>query len=114
MEERAVRLQKVSFTSATIQLAPQATARMAIRAEVPQPQPALIITARMGTKMHRSIDRARASMGRRHRIGAPRRRHWRMGRVVFTGSTMGLVRQTLEGFGLLGAFALGHDGHRFG
>src|SRR5262245_31367826 len=37
MEERAVRLQKVSFTSATVQLAPQATARMAIRAKVPQP-----------------------------------------------------------------------------
>src|SRR5712691_6821528 len=54
VKERTVRLQKASFTSATVPLSPQATAGMAMRAEVPQPQPALIITARMGTKMPRS------------------------------------------------------------
>src|SRR5262249_24764461 len=37
MQERAVRLQKVSLTSATVQLAPRATAWMAVSAEVPQP-----------------------------------------------------------------------------
>ena len=114
MTERAERLQNVAFTSATVKLSPPATTGMARRAAVAQSQPALLGTACRGAKMHRSIDRARASIGQRHRSRLLRRRHLGRVRGGFTGGTRGVLRQTRKGFGLLGTFALEGDGHRFG
>src|SRR5215470_9042894 len=113
MQDRAVRLQKVSFTSATVQLSPQATAGMAVGAEVAQPQPAAIGTARMGAKMPRGIDGTRASVGRRHRIGSPWRQCFGIMRIVFTRGAMRTLRQPLEGLRVGGPLALRLEQHWF-
>src|SRR2546423_6574334 len=102
MKKRAVRLHEVSVTRVTIQLSPRATAGMAVGAEVAQPQPASIVTARMRTEGHHGVDGLWASVGRRHRIGSPRRWHLSMGGVVFTRGAMRSLRKTLEGFGFVG------------
>src|SRR2546430_17098805 len=98
MQERAVRLQKVSLTRATVHLAPQAAAEMAVGAQVAQPQPASIVTAHIGTKMPRGIDGTWVSVARRHRHGTYRRGRLRLGGGgVFTVGAMVPVLEAFEG-----------------
>src|SRR5919205_3754162 len=66
MQKRAVRLEKIARTRGAVELPPGATVRMAIGAEVAQPQPALIVTARMRAEMPGGVDDTRAAGGRRH------------------------------------------------
>jgi hypothetical protein len=63
MKKRAGRLQKVSLTSATVQLSPRATAGMAIGASGAQPQPAAISTAHRRAEVPRGVHDTRASVG---------------------------------------------------
>src|SRR6266849_4638603 len=80
MENRAVGFQEVALTGNTVELAPRATAGMAIGPQVVQPQPTAIVAAQMGTKVLRGVNLARASVGwghwlRQHRRWGLRRRH---------------------------------------
>jgi hypothetical protein len=89
-----------------VELPPGAAAGMTIDAQVAQPQPAAIATARMGTEVPGGIDSAGAAMGRGHRLGW--RRRGCLGRrcLVLTQGTMGLMPQPhkgLEFFGVLAA-----------
>src|SRR5262249_3146591 len=104
--------QKVAVTRAAVQLAPRAAAGMPVGADVAKPQPAAIVTARMRTEMHRGVDGTRASVARRHRLGTCRRWRLRMGGGVFTGGTIGAVREAFEGFGFSRAFACEPRRHR--
>src|SRR5262245_1195799 len=105
-------LGKVPFAGSTVELTPLTPAGMAVGAQVAQPQPAAIVTARMGTEMPRSIDHTRAPVGRLYRIRLYRRR-WRGSRGLFrTQGTRGLMPQARKGCGRLGAFALGRAGLR--
>src|SRR5262252_2828590 len=113
-QDGAVRLQEIAFTGGTLQLTPRSPAGMAVRAQIVQSQPAALITADMGTRMPRSVNHTGASVGRGHRLGSPRRRRLRMMRVVCTRGTRGALRETLEGLGLIGTFALALAGDRFG
>jgi len=105
VKERAEGLQKVTLTGATVKLPPRATTRMAVGAQVTEPQPTAIVTARMGAKVLRGVDGTWASVGRRHRLGPLRRWCVRMDSVAFARGTMGSLREPLEGFGVIGAFA---------
>ena len=83
---------------------------MPVGVQVPEPQPTAIVTARMGTTMPGGVKHTRAAMGRRHGSGAERRGGFGLRRLVCTGGTAGFWRQTLEGFGRGGAFALARRG----
>src|SRR5262247_1947579 len=61
MQECAMRLQKVAGAGSTLELPSQITAGMAVGAQVTQPHPASIRTARMGAKVHRVINDTGAS-----------------------------------------------------
>src|SRR5262245_9133864 len=69
---------------------------MAVGAEIPQPEPAPIVTIAVRTKVLGSVDRTGTPVGRGHRIGW----HWRrcFGRrgVLFTQDAMGLVGEAEE------------------
>src|SRR5215510_13889147 len=110
MEQGPVGLQKVAIAAGTVQLTPGTTAGMAIRAEVPSPQPSTIITAGIGTEVHRGVDLTWAALGHDDRGGW----HWRgwlgMRRLMLTQNTRGLVRQTSKRCGLLGALTPRLDG----
>ena len=110
MEECAVCLQKVTLARSTVELAPRATAGMAIGPQVAQTEPAPVVTVPMRTKVRRGVDRARASVGRRHRSRRHRRWGLRRCHLLLTQGTMGLFRQAGKGFGLGGAAALGLQG----
>ncbi len=108
-----MRLQKGAVTRATVQLAPRATAWMAVSAEVAQPSPPLIVTAHVGAEVHRGIAGTRALVGRRHRLG-PLWKRWRgMVGLECTHDTVRLLRQALEGCGFVDAFVLALGGHRY-
>src|SRR4249919_542755 len=110
MEERAMGLQKVALTRGTVELAPGAATGMTVGAQMPQPEPAPIVTIAVRTKVPGRIDLTGTPVGRCHGIGRHRRR--RLGRrgVLFTQGAMGLVGEALERFGRVGARALGCEG----
>src|SRR5207253_11412765 len=60
-EDRALGFEKVALTTATIQLPPRTTARMAIRADIAEPEPAAIPTVGIGTEMVRGVNVAPAA-----------------------------------------------------
>src|SRR5262249_23074421 len=113
MQARAVRLQNVSVTRAPRHLAPRAPAGMAVGAEGAQPQPAALVTARMGATRPRGIDGTRASVRRRHRIGSPWRQCFGMMGIVFTRSAMRVLRKPSAGLRGGGPLALGLAPHWF-
>src|SRR5205823_6193924 len=112
MEQGAVMLWKVPFAGRTVELTPLTPARMAVGAQVAQPQPAAVVTVRMRTKVPRGVDGPWASVGRGQRIGAHRRRWRGMCGLVCTQGARGLLGQTLKRFGLDGVLTLGLDGLR--
>jgi len=105
-----VGFEKIAFAGGALKLTPRAAVGMPVGAQLAKAQPASIRAARMGTKMHGGVKHTGASVGRWHRIGSYRRGRFGMRRLVFTGDAMGFVRETLAGFGLVGAVALGLDG----
>ena len=70
MEERAVMLRKVALARGTVALAQRAAMRMAMGAQIAQPEPAAIATAPMGTAMPGGVHRVGAPEGRGHGVGA--------------------------------------------
>src|SRR5919198_85327 len=105
MQERAVRFQKVSVTSATVQLAPQAPAGVAVGADVAEPEPAAIVAAGMGTEVHRGVDGTRTSLGRCHGVGSSWRLRLGMGSIVCAQSAMRSLGETHKEFGGVGPLA---------
>jgi hypothetical protein len=103
-------LRKVAIAGGTVELAPGATTGMAVGAEIAQPQPAAIVTAVVGTKLHRGLNDTRASVGRRHRIRSHRRPGLGMCCLVLTQGTGGLVGEACKRLGLLGALTPQPDG----
>src|SRR2546425_1037977 len=61
VEDRALGFEKVALTTATTQLPPRTTARMAIRADIAEPEPAAIPTVGIGTEMVRGVNVAPAA-----------------------------------------------------
>jgi hypothetical protein len=112
VEERAMRLQKGALARRTVELTPRATTGMAVGPEIAQAEPAPIVTIVVRTKVPGGVDFTRTPVRRRHRGGRYRRR--RLGRrgLSLTQGTMGLVRQAVKGFRLVGSCALGLDGRR--
>ena len=51
VEEGARSFEKVALTPAAIELSPRATARMTVRANIPQPEPAAITAVGIGAEM---------------------------------------------------------------
>jgi hypothetical protein len=88
-----------------VELPPRATAGMAVGAQVAQPQPAAVGTARMRTKVPRGVHRAGAAVGRGQRIGSYRRRWRGMRRFLVAQDTERLVRQAAKRLRLLAASA---------
>jgi hypothetical protein len=86
-------------------LSPRAATGMAVGTPVPQPQPAAIATAPMGTAVHRGVHRAGASMARGQRLGWRRRRRVRMGRFMLTLGAMGPLGQVLQKVWVIGSLA---------
>ena len=112
MEDRAVRFQKITVARRAVALAPGATARMAIGAQIAQTEPAPVVTTGMRTAVHGGIDCTRTPVGRYH--GGRQDRRSRFGRrgIAFTQGAMRLVRQSLEGCGCVRAEPLGFEGLR--
>ena len=110
VENRAMGLQKVSLTRGTVQLAPGAAARMPVGAQIPQPEPAPIVTIAVRTKVPGGVNLTGAPVRRCHGVG----RYWRwwfgIRRVSCTQGTLRLVGQALEGLGFVGAGSLGLEG----
>src|SRR5712691_12881413 len=102
MQERTVRFQNVAVTRATVQLAPQAAAGMAVGAEVIKPYPALIVTAGMRAEVLRGVDGTRASLGRRHGVGSSWRLQLGMVGIVCAQSAMRSLGETHKRVGLVG------------
>ena len=61
----------------------------------------------MRTEVLRGVNLTRASVGRGHGVRRHRRKRFGMRGISFTQGTMGLFRQALKRFGLVGAGALG-------
>src|SRR5215475_6031856 len=100
MKNRAVVLRNVASARGTLELPPGATIGMAIGPQIAPAQPAAIATAGMGTEVPGGVHRARAAVGRGHRLGW----HWRwrlgMHRFVLTQGTRRFVRQPRARLGL--------------
>jgi hypothetical protein len=112
MKNGAVRLEEISVTRATIPLPPWTTTGMTMRAQVPQSQPAAIVTARMETEMPRGVNHTRTLVGRWHPIGSQWRLRLGMARVVCTRGTIRSLSMTLEGFRFVGPLTLDLKRHR--
>src|SRR2546427_1869552 len=82
---------------------------MAIGPQVAKLQPATIGTIALRTKVHRRVDLTRTSVRRGHGVRLRRRKRFGLHGVSLTQSAMGLVRQALERFGLVDAFAPGFE-----
>src|SRR5262249_13090925 len=110
MKECAMMLGKIAFTGSAVELAPETATRMAVGTEIAQPEPAVIATAHMGTEVLGGIDRARASMRRRHWVGAHSR--GRLGRrdILRTQGAARLLGQAGKRFGVVGVLAGSRDG----
>ena len=100
---------KVALARGAVQLPPGAAIRMAIGAEIAQPEPAAIVTIGVGTKVHRGIHRPGASGRWRHGIGPWRALEASRGSLAHTEHRR-LVRQPLERFRLGRTLTLGRDG----
>src|SRR5262244_3830729 len=105
MKNRPVMLWKIPQAAEALKLSPRRAIGMAVGAQVPQPQPATIPTARMGTKVPRGIHRAGTSVGRGHGVGSYERGRIGMCCFLLTPGTMGLVRQACKRCGVGGALA---------
>ena len=92
-----------------MELTPRATAGMAVGAQVPQPRPTAIATARMGTEVPRGIHGARSSGGRRHGVGGHRRRRLGMRGFSLTQGAVRFRSQSGTRLGLLGACPCGRE-----
>ena len=55
VEERAMRLQKVTLARRTVKLAPGAATGMTVGAQITKPQPTPVVTLGVGTKVHRGV-----------------------------------------------------------
>ena len=94
----------------TVELAPRAAIGMTVGPEIAEPEPAPVVTAPMRTKVLRGVDRARASVGRKHRSRGHRRWGLRKRYLLLTPGTMRLFCQAVKGCGLGGAAAPGLQG----
>src|SRR5437870_5657898 len=112
MKDRAMMLRKVACALGAQELSPETATGMAVGTEVPQPQPAAIATARMGTEVLGGIYRAGASVRWRYRVGAHSRGDLKMRDVMLTQGTVGFLGQAGKRFGVVGSFALGLAGCR--
>jgi hypothetical protein len=112
MKDRAMMLRKIAFARGAMELSPETATGMAVGTEVPQPKPAAIATARMGTEVLGGIDRAGASVRWRYRVGAHGRGDLRMRDILLTQGTVWFLGQAGKRFGVIGSFALGLDGRR--
>ncbi len=110
MEDRAVMLRERALARGTLELSPRAATGMAVGAQVPQPQPAAIATAGMGTEVPRGVHRAGAAGGRGHRLGWHRRPRLGMRGFLRTQGTRRFVRQARKRFGVVGALAARCEG----
>ncbi len=99
MQDRPRRLGKVAVAGRPVALTPGATMGMPVGVQVPEPQPAAIVTARMGTTMPGGVKHTRAAMGRRHGSGAER------GGAL--GSVASCAQAAQRGFGVRPSKALG-------
>lgn len=89
---------------------------MAIGAEVAQPQPAVLGTARMRTKVQRGVADTRAAGERRHGGGSSWRLRLGMVGLVDAQRAMRSLGETHKRFGLVGPLARqlrGHGLHRW-
>jgi len=114
MEDRAVRLQKVAVAPEAVQLPPGTATGMTVGAQIAQPQPPPVVTARMRTKVLRGVNDAWAPVGRGHGVGRRSRGRLSLRSVVLTQDTMGFLCQPLKRFRLVGAGALGWNRLRLG
>jgi uncharacterized protein (TIGR03118 family) len=78
VEERAVVLREIPLACGALELTPGAATGMTVGAEIAQPEPAAIATARVGAEVLRGVHRAGTAMGWGPRLGWRRRR--RLGR----------------------------------
>ena len=83
---------------------------MAVGPEIAKPQPPSIVTIAVRTKVPGRVDFTGTPVRRGHGVRPRRRRHFGLHGVALTQGAMGLVRQALERFGLIGAGALRRDG----
>jgi len=83
---------------------------MTVGSEITKPKPASVITTGMRTKVSRGVDLTGAPVRRGHGVRWHRKR--RLGRrgIALTQGTLRLVRQPLEGFGLMRTWLLGFEG----
>ncbi len=84
--------------------------RKSVGAEIPQSEPAPIVTIAVRTKVPGRVDRTGTPVGRCHGIGRYWRRRFGIRGVLVTQGAMGLVGEALERFGLVGTRALGFEG----
>src|SRR5215470_17458994 len=104
-----MRFQKVTVARRAVELTPRAAAGMTVGPEITEPEPAPVVTTRMGTKGLAGIDLTKTSMRWRHGVGWHGRRCLGMHGVSLTQGTMRLVGQPLEGFRLMRTVALGFE-----
>jgi hypothetical protein len=90
MEEGATGLQKVALARGTVELAPGAATGMTVGAEIPQPEPAPIVTIAVRTKVPGRVDRTGTPVGRCHGVGRHRRRRFGRRGVLCTQGAMAL------------------------
>jgi len=104
-----MRLSKGALARGTGELTPGTAVGMAIGPQVAKLQPATIGTIALRTKVHRRVDLTRTSVRRGHGVRLRRRKRFGLHGVSLTQSAMGLLRQALERFGLVDAFAPGFE-----
>src|SRR4029453_7052368 len=90
-----------------VELTPGAPTGMAVGPEIAQAEPAPIGTMAVRTKVPGGVDLTGSPVRRGHGVGRYRRGRLGMRGISLTQGTMGLVRQSLKRFGLVGAGALG-------
>jgi hypothetical protein len=110
MEERAMRLQEITFASGAVELTPGTTIGMAIGPQVARPQAAALAAVAVGTKVHGGVDDPGTPVGRVHGGGWQRRR-WRGRRgFLVTQGPRGFLGQPCKRVRLLGALTPWCDG----
>jgi hypothetical protein len=113
MHERARRLQPGAPAGRARPLAPRPAAGLAGGPQVAPPPPAARGPAVVGPNRPRGLQDTRAAVGRRPRVGSPRRRRGR-GRGGVTRGTRGLGREARQGLGLGRPLALARGEPRVG
>jgi hypothetical protein len=102
-------LGKVAVAGGTVALTPWTAIRMPVGTEIPQPQPASVVTAFMGAEMPGGIDLTRPPVGRGHRIRTHRWQGRGMEGLVCTQRARGLVGQARKRLRCFGTGAPGFD-----